>query len=108
MTFATPPHNGTDTSRAAAEAIAPHAPNLRDQVFDYIRAQGVKGATIDEVSIGMGLKTATVCPRFYELKGGAYGNGETARTFPVRIVPNGMKRETSSGHSAVCWIAVDR
>lgn len=96
------PHNGSDTSRAAAESMVPHAPHLRDQVYAFIRAQGVKGATIDEVSVGMGLKTATVCPRFHELKG-----GNAAKTYPVRIVKNGMKRETSSGRSAFCWIAVN-
>lgn len=102
-----PPSNGTPTSNAAAESIAPIAPTLREQVFAFIRSQGVKGASIDETAVALAMRTATVCGRFFELKGGTYGDGEDAKTYPVRIVPNGMKRETSSGCQATCRIAVD-
>lgn len=101
------PHNGSETSRAAAESMVPHATTIRDKILAYIRSQGVKGSTIDETAVALGIRTATVCARYSELKGGTYGDGETAKNHTASIVPNGMKRQTSSGRSAVCWIAVD-
>ncbi len=54
-----PPHNGTPTSIAAAESIQPRAGGLRARVLEFIVKAG--GATIDEVSQGTGILTATVC-----------------------------------------------
>ena len=93
---ATIPHNGTDTSRAAAEFIRPHAPSLREQVFQYVASQGFNGATIEEIADALGIKQATVCGRVNEL--------HTARAeTPPRICNSGRKRKTSSGVLATVW-----
>lgn len=80
------------TSRAAAEAIAPHAPCLREQVFTFIEGQRTNGASIDEVHVATGIATATVCGRFDDLKKAG------------RIVPANIRRPTSSGSPAEVWV----
>ena len=44
-----PPHNGTPTSRAAAEQIEPVSGKARATVLEYVRSRGTEGATADEI-----------------------------------------------------------
>jgi len=62
-----PPHNGTLTSIRAARRVRPYLNGLRAQVYEFIKAQGLKGATRQEVADGTGIPIQTICPRFCEL-----------------------------------------
>ena len=60
------PHNGIETSRAAAEAIRPDLNRLRRLVRDTI-AQAVDGMTCKEIEQATGLSHQTVSARLNEL-----------------------------------------
>ena len=60
------PHNGIETSRAAAEAIRPDLNRLRRLVRDTV-AQAVDGVTCKEVEQATGLSHQTVSARLNEL-----------------------------------------
>ena len=94
-----------ETSARAAASMQPIIPSLRERVYDYIKSQGLNGATIDQCAIALGIRTASVCGRFNELKGGIYGDGDTVRDYPIRIYHFGEIRKTASGRSALVWIA---
>lgn len=81
----------TQTSLEAVRSIAPILPTLLERVLSYIQSQGVNGATIDQTSIALGMRTATVCGRYGDLQ--KLG----------RIVQTGEIRKTSSGRGAMCW-----
>jgi DNA-directed RNA polymerase specialized sigma24 family protein len=80
---------GTDTSAAAAAAVAPRSPGHRAAVLAQIKA--LRSATADEVAEAMAVSLLTVRPRVSELH----------RTGKLR--DTGMRRPTASGHSAVVW-----
>lgn len=84
----TPGYVARDTSREAAEAIAPRAPNLRDRVLAHIN---YCPATCAEVTALMGLPHQTVSARFTELAHGKL------------IVDSGQRRKTASGRNAIVW-----
>lgn len=86
------PHNGSQTSRAAAAEIQQFSNNLRERVYRFIAARE-SGATIDEIARGLGILTATVCGRTSELKKQG------------RIVDSGRTRKTRSGRDAVVLCA---
>lgn len=86
-------HNGTDTSRAAAEQIEPRRPNLRGLVLDFVRACQYRGATIDEITLHLKMQMQTVCARRNEL--GKLG----------LVADSGQRRRTRSGNTAIVWIA---
>jgi hypothetical protein len=67
FTAPAPAHNGTPTSRAAAERIEPAAGTLRRQVLDYIRARGEQGATDEEMQDALRMNPSTQRPRRIEL-----------------------------------------
>lgn len=90
-----PPSNGTDTSNAAAEDIAPKTPNMREKVFALIKDAGDHGITCDEVEIVTGLKHQTASARLYELRKAG------------RVVDSGERRKTSSGSTARVYVAND-
>ena len=81
----------SQTSRAAAVAVAPKAPNLKEQVYAYIRGQGTKGATDLEGAAHFGMDGSTYRPRRVEL------------VDEGRVVA-GWKRETPSGREATVWV----
>lgn len=82
------------TSRAAARGIAPSASTLRDQVYGYLRACGLDGATDEQIQRATGLSGDTERPRRIELlKAG-------------RIMDSGRVRATASGQTAVVWVTV--
>jgi len=84
------------TSKAAAESMVFHAPNIRDRVFSAIYAtrtfSGMSGLTCDEAEVACGLSHQTVSARIRELfKAG-------------RIKDSGRTRPTRSGRKAVVWV----
>ncbi len=79
------------TSREAARSMEHDARTLRQQVLDYIRDQGIYGATDEEVQDALGMNPSTQRPMRVELmKMG-------------RIAINGT-RKTKSGRLASVWI----
>ena len=87
-----PPHNGTDTSIAAAESISEVSSALRAQVFDWIRACGKDGATCDEIEVGLGLRHQTASARIREL------------VLKNRTVDSAARRLTRSARLAIVWV----
>jgi hypothetical protein len=80
-----PAHNGTPTSRAAAERIEPVAGTLRRQVLDYLREQGEHGATDEEMQDALHMNPSTQRPRRIEL----CDTGWILRTDDVRKTHSG-------------------
>lgn len=83
----------SDTSRQAAEDIRPDATRLAEQILAWIRACGPRGATCDELEIGMELlhQTASSRIRFLVIDG--------------RLRDSRLRRETRRGKAATVWIA---
>ena len=84
---------GSETSKAAAEAVDVHAGLMRDQVLSFIRARGEEGATDEEVSFALNMKLDTARARRCELRDAGL------------VRDNGRRRVTASGRRAVCWVA---
>lgn len=78
------------TSKAAAVAVAPKAPSLKEQVYLYLRGLGTYGATDLEGAAHFGMDGSTYRPRRIEL----VGEG--------RVVSGGT-RKTPSGRTATVW-----
>ena len=83
----------SDTSIAAATKARPKAPAYRTAILGYLVGRGALGATNEEISLAMGIKIQTVCPRMKELR--------EAGT----VVAAGAWRPTESGRDAVVWVA---
>jgi hypothetical protein len=64
---APPPHNGTETSKAAAKKVAPHVSAMRAQVYDAICVAGPAGVTRSDIASATGIKKDTVNARCSEL-----------------------------------------
>jgi len=62
-----PPHNGTDTSAAAAESVREKATRLRRLVFETVAREFPGGLTRQEIESLTGLAGNTVRPRVWEL-----------------------------------------
>ena len=62
------PHNGTQTSIAAAESIEPSMGRLQQIVLAYVVERGQLGATREEIETGLELGGNTVRPRVKELE----------------------------------------
>ena len=77
------------TSRAAADAIAPHVTPLQQVVRDYLREHGP--STDEEMQAGIPLGPNTQRPRRVELVGKGY------------VVDSGSTRAGGSGKQAVVW-----
>lgn len=88
-----PPHVvGSDTSKAAAESVAAHAPILREQVLAQIAKRGAVGATCDEIEVSLNGRHQTISARVRELaKDGL-------------IVDSGKRRPTRSGRTASVYV----
>ena len=76
------PHNGTATSRAAAENQKPSKVKAdRAAILAYVKSRD--GATRDQIEVGLGMAGNTVRPRVWELIG--YGHLEvTTEKRPTR------------------------
>lgn len=86
----TPGHQHTDTSLAAAQAIAPDARTLRKQTLDVIRAEP---HTADEVAKLLCYSILAIRPRVTELH--KLGH----------ITDSGERRRNDSGKLAIVWRA---
>ena len=95
------PHNGTDTSRAAAASLAPHVGRLEAVVLEAIREAGEHGATDDEVEIATGLAHQSVSPRRISLQ----RLGLVVQAIDSEGV--NVTRPTRSGRKATVWIAIE-
>lgn len=82
----------TETSAAAAQAMAPKAKSLRVQVLERI-ITARHGLTADEVAEKMNQSILTIRPRVAELKRQGL------------IVQSSERRENKSGRKAVVWVA---
>jgi hypothetical protein len=91
--FAYVPHNGTDTSRAAAESMAPHVSEIERNVLDFVIDAGPRGATCDEAETLLEYthQTASARLRGLVLKG--------------LIRDSGARRPTRSGRAARVYVA---
>lgn len=83
-----------ETSREAAEAIAPKLGRLQRMVLEMVTQRGLQGLTPEEAADLAGMDRVSLQPRFSELR--AKG----------RIADSGQRRVNPSSHkSAVVWIA---
>ena len=83
---------GSDTSRAAAEAIRPLAPRQQDRALASISARHSDGMTCDEVEMALGMSHQTASARVRDLvKAGA-------------IVDSGKRRPTRTGRKAAVYV----
>lgn len=83
----------TDTSEAAAAAIAPAAGLIRTKVLLDITGQGGGGSTADECAGRLGFSVLTVRPRVAEL-----GKMEL-------LLDCGRRRRNASRRNAIVWVA---
>ena len=91
MTYpATPGHKGTaETSRAAAQAIAPKAKTLRDRLlahFECGKFTADEACALERVSVLSGRPRITEAARLGLLK------------------DSGLRRKNASGKTAVVWV----
>lgn len=87
-----PGFQARDTSRAAAEHVAPTAALLRNRCLEVVERS--MGLTADEVAGRLGLSILSVRPRITEL----------ARLGKVR--DSGDRRPNASGRTAIVWAPV--
>ena len=89
------PHQAhSPTSAAAATAIEHKLPALQQAVLTEIRARKLQGATDEELQIQLGMNPSTERPRRIELLRAGL------------IDDSGRTRKTTSGRSAVVWVAI--
>ena len=81
-----------DTSRAAAEEVAPAAPLLRQRALAVLEAS--RGLTADQVAAKLGESILSIRPRMTEL----------SRLGSIR--DSGERRANKSGKRAIVWVAV--
>lgn len=81
-----------DTSRRAADEVAPAAPLLRARALDVIERSN--GLTADEVAGRLGLSILSIRPRITEL------------TRLGKVRDSGARRKNASGKSAIVWAPV--
>jgi len=95
-----PPAQPVDTSLVAAALIQPHTARIREAIYLFLRALGVRGATAGELELALAIPGSTVRPRLREAEGTApWCHGR----LPARIVKTIEKR----GGMRV-YVALDR
>lgn len=87
---------GRETSAKSGQQILEAMPELRRNIFAFIRAQGGRGATDEEIQLAMSLNPSTQRPRRVELERAGF----------IRAAPEGKTRETKSGREAIVWVMV--
>jgi hypothetical protein len=85
----------SETSKSAAEKVEPNAAMLREQVYSFLKLQGIHGATDDEIQVGLKLHVSTQVPRRREL------------VLAGRVMENGFVRKTRKNCNATVWVASD-
>ncbi len=86
---ALPPHNRTDTSKAAA--IADTAPKMRQRVYDHLLRHGP--LTNEQIARDTGIRLQTVCARVNKLCSLGL------------VADSGIRRPGDSGRAAKVWVA---
>lgn len=86
------PHNGTDTSRAAAASVRFQAPADREAVMRVVVAAGRRGATCDECEVVTGLLHQNCSARVRDLVLSGY------------IEDSGQRRPTRTGRAARVYV----
>lgn len=92
-----PGHAGTDTSKAAAAAIAPHTSRVARIILAHIREsmdtpnQAQRGMTADQVEMVTGLRAQTITGRIREL------------VMSGDLFDGGGRRATRRGRAAIIW-----
>ncbi len=89
MSNLTIPHNGTDTSVAAAYAVNESAASMRAMIFSKILHSGLRGKTCSEIEHELGYSHEASSARFWELQG-----GNNPDKYPPLITYLGEKRPT--------------
>jgi DNA adenine methylase len=84
--------SASDTSLAAASAVAGTAEQMRGRALVEIRSRGVAGATCDEVEVALEMKHQTASARLREL------------ALEGEIADSGERRRTRSGCKAAVWV----
>lgn len=85
----------SETSRAAAKAIAPKAGTLRYKVLQWIRDRGEYGSTDEETQEGLAMRASTQRPRRVELMEAGY------------VKDSGRRRKSDATKTdAAVWVAV--
>jgi len=86
------PHNGTDTSIAAAIAAGPKVGTQKRLILDWVRERAL-GATEDEIEVHCRLLRSAVCARVNELVKEGF------------LRDSGQRRETRWHRPAVVWVS---
>lgn len=86
-----PPHNQRDTSIEAAQSVIAHRGGDLHRIAEYLQAQGLPGATCDEVELALGMTHQTASARVHDLM----------RMDVIQDV--GRRRPTRSGRQAIAW-----
>ncbi len=73
----------------------------RQIVFEYIKAQGQRGATADEIQAGTGMSSNSLTARLWELSG---RNRKAPELKQVEMTDT--KRKTRSGRQARVYVAL--
>ena len=96
---ATPPAphvRGSETSKAAAETIQPHAGRLRELVCRFLADRGEQGATDEELCEALNLQSDTGRARRCGLRDTGH------------VTDSGRRRPTRSGRKATVWVATGK
>jgi predicted HTH transcriptional regulator len=88
-----PGHRGQDTSKAAAQALAPRLNHLQEKALASIREYG--GLTREQVPEKTEIAAKSIEPRVSELRKKGL------------IVDSGKRRKNVSGKEAIVWVAVE-
>lgn len=86
-------NQGNLFSRLANESVSSDKERIRAKVISYVRSQGTRGATSDEVELALGLSHQTASARLTEAKA------------QNRLRLSGDKRKTRSGRNAGVVVA---
>jgi hypothetical protein len=90
-----PGSKGPETSREAAEAIAPKCARLQRLTLETISTAGSRGCTADEASQACEMDRWSIQPRVSELRAKGL------------IVDSGLRRLNVTGRSAVVWVTLE-
>jgi len=91
-----PPSVPVDTSEQAAHSMVKVTGTLRIAVYQYIKGQGTRGATDNEVERVLDMRHQTASARRRELYLGGW------------VKDSGARRPTDSGRPAIVWVAGPR
>lgn len=89
------PHNGTDTSVAAANRAAPNAGAFRRRILGELQVRASYGATCDELEQALSLTHQTASARLRDL------------ALAGRVIDSHERRPTRSGRKAIVWVAAE-